>query len=91
MSRQKNKLVKDKMERMAALLALGGYTGWSSSIFDLAKNYESHPDVTKYSLLGLYGGMGSFNDLVLYKDGKVLINENEELNHLRSDLFDLLS
>ena len=88
---QKNQLIKEKMERMAALLALGGYKDWSSSIFDLAKNYESEPNLTKHSLLGFYGGMGSLNDLVLYRDGKVLIHENEELDQLRSDLFDLLS
>ncbi|WP_282808192.1 DUF6966 domain-containing protein [Hafnia alvei] len=91
MTINKTQSVKEKMERMAALLALGGYQDWSSSIFNLAKKYESDPDFTRHSLLGFYGGMGSLNDLVLYRDGKVLINENEELEQLKSDLFNILS
>lgn len=31
--------------------------------------------------------MGSFNDLVLYKDGKVDIEANEKLSVLREDLY----
>ncbi|WP_420107405.1 DUF6966 domain-containing protein [Leclercia adecarboxylata] len=41
--------------------------------------------------LNLYGGMGSLNDLVLYRNGKVLMSENDELDQLRRDLFNLLS
>ncbi|MEI2265676.1 DUF6966 domain-containing protein [Erwinia sp. CGal63] len=91
MTNEKSKSIKNKMERMAALLELGGYTDWSASIFKLAKQYEREPDVTRSSLLGLYGGMGSLNDLVLYRYGKILIDENEELDQLRSKLFNLLS
>ncbi|MGQ9453195.1 hypothetical protein ACP4QI_017170 [Leclercia sp. TB492] len=35
--------------------------------------------------------MGSLNDLVLYRNGKVLMDENDELAQLRRDLFNLLS
>jgi hypothetical protein len=35
--------------------------------------------------------MGSLNDLVLYRNGKVLMSENDELDQLRRDLFNLLS
>ncbi|WP_239954906.1 hypothetical protein [Pantoea sp. Z09] len=91
MTNEKSKAIKTKMERMAVLLELGGYADWSASIFRLAKQYEIEPDVTKYSLLGLYGGMGSLNDLVLYSKGKILIDENEELDQLRSEVFNLLS
>ncbi|CNE86341.1 Uncharacterised protein [Yersinia frederiksenii] len=34
--------------------------------------------------------MGSLNDLLIYKDGVLLINENEELDQIRSELFNLL-
>ncbi|MDU4842434.1 MAG: hypothetical protein E6X49_15000 [Leclercia adecarboxylata] len=84
-------LIVDKMQRMATLLELGGYAEWSASIFKLAKKYELDPDNTKHIFLNFYGGMGSLNDLVLYRNGKVLMDENDELAQLRRDLFNLLS
>ncbi|WP_408612276.1 DUF6966 domain-containing protein [Leclercia tamurae] len=41
--------------------------------------------------LNFYSGMGSLSDLVLYRNGKALMSENDELNQLRHDLFNLLS
>ncbi|WP_412098720.1 hypothetical protein [Leclercia pneumoniae] len=35
--------------------------------------------------------MGSLSDLVLYRNGKVLMSENDEFDQLRRDLFNLLS
>lgn len=91
MTIEKTTLVVEKMERMATLLELGGYAQWSASIFKLAKKYVIDPDSTKHTFRNLYGGMGSLNDLVLYRNGKVLMSENDELDQLRSDLFNLLS
>jgi hypothetical protein len=45
------------------------------------------PDSAISNILKFYGGMGSLNDLVLYKDGKVLINETNDLDCLRAELF----
>lgn len=39
----------------------------------------------------IYGGMGSFNDLFLCKNNKLLNWENGNLNNLRSKLFKLLN
>jgi len=91
MTIEKTTLVVEKMERMATLLEFGGYAEWSASIFKLAKKYMIDPDNTSYIFRNLYGGMGSLNDLVLYRNGKVLMSENNELDQLRSDLFSLLS
>lgn len=91
MAIKKTTLIVEKMERMATLLQLGGYAEWSASIFKLAKKYELDPDDTKRIFLSFYGGMGSLNDLVLYRNGKVLVSENDELALLRRDLFNLLS
>ncbi|WP_185922617.1 DUF6966 domain-containing protein [Hafnia paralvei] len=90
MTTEKAKLVVEKMERMATLLEFGGYAEWSASILKLAKKYVMDPDDTKHTFRNLYGGMGSLNDLVLYRNGKVLMSENDELDQLRSDLFNLL-
>ncbi len=91
MTIEKTTLIVDKMQCMATLLELGGYAEWSASIFKLAKKYELNPDDTKHIFLNFYGGMGSLNDLVLYRNGKVLMDENDELAQLRRDLFNLLS
>ncbi|MNC42485.1 hypothetical protein D3C75_913010 [compost metagenome] len=91
MTIEKTTLIVDKMQRMANLLELGGYSEWSASIFKLAKKYELAPDDTKYIFLNFYGGMGSLNDLVVYRNGSVLMSENDELDQLRRDLFNLLS
>ncbi|CQI88886.1 TPA: DUF6966 domain-containing protein [Yersinia enterocolitica] len=91
MTIEKTTLIVEKMERMATLLELGGYAEWSASIFKLAKKYVIDPDNTRHIFRNLYGGMGSLNDLVLYKNGKILMSENDELDQIRSDLFNLLS
>jgi hypothetical protein len=51
-----------------------------------------HNEENKYrNILKIYGGMGSFNDLVLYKDGKPCIRENNELSQLRTALYSVIS
>lgn len=51
--------------------------------YDIDKNYES----SLHSLKALYGGMGSFNDVILHKDGIPLIRENDDLDELRHKLY----
>ena len=91
MTIEKTTLVVKKMQRMATLLELGGYAEWSASIYKMAEKYTIDPDGTKHTFRNFYGGMGSLNDLVLYRNGKVLMSENDELDQLRNDLFNLLS
>ncbi|WP_460154737.1 DUF6966 domain-containing protein [Pseudomonas sp. S2_G10] len=50
------------------------------------------PQDTAYALfhlMSLYGGMGSINDVVLYENAKPLLDENNELQGLLSDLHQL--
>ena len=37
----------------------------------------------------MYSGMGSLNDVVLSKDGKILKKENDNLDDLRERLYQL--
>ena len=37
-------------------------------------------------ILSIYGGMGSFNDLIIQKDYKMLREENDKLRKLRHEL-----
>ncbi len=39
-------------------------------------------------IMNLYGGMGSFNDLILHKDMKSLDKENDQLDNLRNQLYE---
>lgn len=38
-------------------------------------------------ILKIYAGMGSFSDLVLYCDGQLLFDENQQLDTLRNELY----
>ena len=48
-------------------------------------NYES----LVQEIINLYGGMGSFNDLILYKNGNILKKDNKILDELRSNMYQL--
>jgi hypothetical protein len=77
------------MARMSELLRAGDEAEWAER-FD---HYRlSLPGDTTYVLakiVGLYGGMGSLTDIVLYRNGQPLINENDELADLRTKLYEL--
>ena len=76
--------------RMAELLRLGGIADWAD---DALENYHNEmaeePNITTGRILSLYGGMGSLNDLVIYNNGIPLVDENNELDALRSQLYEL--
>lgn len=47
---------------------------------------DGEKNVSK-EILSIYKGFGSFNDLVLYKNGILSFTKNEELDSLRRKLF----
>ena len=51
---------------------------------------EREVKLLKSDILRIYGGMGSFSDLVLYSKGQVLIDENQKLEDLRKELFEIV-
>ena len=55
------------------------------TIGELNKPHELHKIAE--NILLCFGGMNTFNDIVLQKDGKVLIEENREFKALSTDLF----
>jgi len=52
---------------------------------------QEDPEYAKYQLRINFGGMGSFNDLILHRDGIPLIEENDYLNELRKKLYAYLT
>lgn len=62
---------------------------WGNSFKQFAEKLktDSPKDVLR-QIYGLYGGMGSFNDLVLQRNGVVDHADNKKLDILRQQLFE---
>lgn len=75
--------------RTARVLRAGGNENWAISLETIESELEADPAEAKSRILLMFGGMGSFNDLVLYRDGKALFQENEELARLRTEIYSL--
>lgn len=77
------------LTRMAELLRLGSRSDWAMALENQCSEIASNPVAGKVNILSMYGGMGSLNDLILYKNGQPLFMENNELDMLRSKLYEL--
>jgi len=62
--------------------------GWSEGFTWFANQYELDQNQTLTQIRQRYGGMGSFSDLVLYKDGEVDLAGMKKLDELRDGLFE---
>jgi len=78
------------MKEMIILLEKNNEVEWSLTLRRLLmKDYDIDNRTERVkNILKLYqGGMGSFNDLVLQKNGKILIEEDQKLDELSGDLY----
>lgn len=79
------------LKRMIDLLHVGGdVEGWAVALERVRVGFHNDTRYASSTLLSMYGGMGSLNDVVLYRDGQVLIAENNEFDALRAQLYDLV-
>lgn len=82
------------IEKIIDLLTYAEESNWISSFkkFRVLFNNSGTEDLKflRSEMLGIYGGMGSFNDLVLHHKGLPMIEENNSLNKLREELFQTL-
>ena len=81
--------IKLALSEIVSILRAGGNENWLRSIENFRAQMEDDPIATPPRILSIFGGMGSFNDLILYKNGQPLSKENEQLDRLRSKLYDL--
>ncbi len=86
----------DVLDKLILLLANVNEENWKGSLINFRKSFSSIKNnqdfkLIKHDILRIYGGMGSFSDLVLYRDGQVLIKENKSIHLMRNDLFKLLN
>lgn len=77
------------MTRMSALLRAGNKAGWAERLDQYRADLPHGYAFALSQIIGLYGGMGSLTDVVLYYDGKPLIDENNEFAELRTRLYEL--
>lgn len=77
------------LARMIVLLRVGAFDDWAVALEKVKMGFELDPEYSSLKLLSMYGGMGSLNDVVLYRNGQPLVSENNELDTLRSQLYEL--
>lgn len=77
--------------RMVELLRVGGDAGgWCSALDGVRADFHRDPEYASSRLLSMYGGMGSLNDVVLYRGGQPMVAENNEFDMLRVRLYGLV-
>lgn len=82
-------IIKKKIEDIIELI--NGYNyRWSTIFNNYLKELSNNIELSEFArdILKLYqGGMGSFSDLVLQKNGKMPFEDNERLDKLRNELY----
>jgi hypothetical protein len=85
--------IKYILDEIIAILSSIGESNWH----DALKNFRNRCDSIASSedqkklitdIMRIYGGMGSFSDLILYKNGQLMEKETSQLDVLRSKLFE---
>ena len=74
------------MSRIAELLRSADEQAWAVTMDRLREQLRVETPDARYQITRLFGGMGSISDVVLYRDGRLLTNENDELHRLLSTL-----
>lgn len=77
------------LDEMVTLLNMAGIQDWAEGLRKISEYKESEASILYNEVLRMYGGSGSLNDLVLYRDGELLMHENNKFDELRSELYQL--
>ena len=86
-----NESLESIIEKLIALFEKFDLKNWEKAYSDMLLCLKEDPEYAKYQLRINFGGMGSFNDLILHRDGVSLIEENDYLNELRKQLYAYLT
>ena len=79
------------IEKIIAILEEFDLKNWETAYKNILLCLKEDPEYAKYQLRINFGGMGSFNDLILHRDGVPLIEENEYLKELIIKLYAYLA
>lgn len=73
------------------LLEFMNESAWTITLKRLYEDNASSPKDWLRKIKSLFGGMGSFTDLVLMRNGIICIDENNKLDQLRNRLYNRMS
>ncbi|MGF6394551.1 DUF6966 domain-containing protein [Pseudomonas plecoglossicida] len=68
--------------RIAELLRDGERSGWADAIERCRARLSGDSEQLRDGIRGMFGGMGSISDQVLYRDGGLLVEATDELHEL---------
>lgn len=91
MESNSNDKIAEISEQLIKLLKKNNESRWSVVLENIRNEYiasENKSGSAEQFITIMRGGMGSFLDLVLHKDRKPLINENNRLDELRHKLYE---
>ncbi len=77
------------LRKIAELLRYGDVADWAEALESLERDMSADPERVFAQIPRLYGGVGSLNDIVLYRRGRLLGPESNELDALRVRLHSL--
>ena len=81
--------ISSNLARTAELLRRFGHPQWADRLEECSLALPQDTAYALSRLMSLYGGMGSINDVVLYENAKPLLDENNQLQGLLSELYEL--
>lgn len=79
--------IKQALSQMADLLRQCHQLEWADRLDACCDGLDADPVAATSEILSLYGGMGSINDIVLYRNMQPLIAENQLFDQLREQLY----
>ena len=91
MESNSNEKIINLLDRAINLLATHNQEQWAGFLQNAKKNFVGSDDkaqAVEPIIKSMLGGMGSLSDVVLHKNGKPLLDENNELYVLLNELYD---
>jgi cobalamin-dependent methionine synthase I len=82
--------IKQTLSQMADVLRQCERQEWADRLDAYRARLYADSQATVADIISLYGGMGSINDIVLYKNMQPRMAENQVFDQLRGQLFDLI-
>ncbi|MFP2468885.1 DUF6966 domain-containing protein [Pseudescherichia vulneris] len=82
--------IKNLLNSISILLDATNEKKWAEQFKHFHQQLDADYDTTLNEIKIVFGGAGSFNDLILQKNGQMLREENIALNKLQDALYDAL-
>lgn len=82
--------IKELLVQISSLLLENDQKHWAETFDYFYQKLDIDYNNTLMEIKRSFGGAGSFNDVVLHKDGQMLVRENRELSALQDQLYDAL-